>query len=301
MKIKNSRLPLVIIAVGVILTVLLYLLTAVKQSPTVTEADFELTVNYKLDGVEKTYVSKYTCRFDGHGGILEPRTRCYLGEYADYDANIYGSSYTVQEKNGYRLAIVTDFNSIYLMGDTENEYYDTVMPDPYFVVYDPDGYVYSDSLLLAMFDAEITSWVYPEPIENSFVFAGFSMIHETTMFLAILVGIFAVIACLVLVKKTAEFYGSLDTVGVVLNFLLAFLALPFMTLVVWLLTAFPTAHDAYYQIHLCVPAVTLFTLAASISCRRLGSSKLGFFIQFTGPAIFLILMAVEIFMTYVVY
>ena len=300
MKIKNSRLPLVIIAVGVILTVLLYLLTAVKQSPTVTEADFELTVNYKLDGVEKTYVSKYTCRFDGHGGILEPRTRCYLGEYADYDANIYGSSYTVQEKNGYRLAIVTDFNSIYLMGDTENEYYDTVMPDPYFVVYDPDGYIYSDSELLAMFDAEITSWVHPEPIENSFVFSGFAMINETTMLLSILVGILTVIACLVFVKK-ADIYGSLDTVGVLLNFLLAFLALPFMTLVVWLLTAFPTAHDAYYQIHLCVPAVTLFTLAASISCRRLGSPKLGFFIQFTGPAIFLILMTVEIFMTYVVY
>ena len=300
MKIKNSRLPLVIIAVGVILTVLLYLLTAVKQSPAVTEADFELTVNYKLDGVEKTYVSKYTCRFDGHGGILEPRTRCYLGEYADYDANIYGSSYTVQEKNGYRLAIVTDFNSIYLMGDTENEYYDTVMPDPYFVVYDPDGYVYSDSELLAMFDAEIISWEYPKPIENSFVFSGFAMINETTMLLSVLVGILTVIACLVFVKK-ADIYGSLDTVGVVLNFLLAFLALPFMTLVVWLLTAFPTAHDAYYQIHLCVPAVTLYTLAASISCRRLGRSKLGFFIQFTGPAIFLILMAVEIFMTYVVY
>lgn len=300
MKIKNSRLPLVIIAVGVILTVLLYLLTAVKQSPTVTEADFELTVNYKLDGVEKTYVSKYTCRFDGHGGILEPRTRCYLGEYADYDANIYGSSYTVQEKNGYRLAIVTDFNSIYLMGDTENEYYDTVMPDPYFVVYDPDGYVYSDPLILSKFDAEIISWDYPEPIENSFVFSGFAMINETTMLMSILVGILTVIACLVFVKK-ADIYGSLDTVGVVLNFLLAFLALPFMTLVVWLLTAFPTAHDAYYQIHLCVPAVTLFTLAASISFRRLGSSKLGFFIQFTSPAIFIILMAVEIFMTYVVY
>lgn len=298
MKIKNSKLPLVIILVGFVLSVVLYLVTGVKLAPTVKEAEFELTVNYTLDGEAKTYVSKYTCRFDGHGDILEPRARFYAGEYADYCEILCGGSYTVAQKDGYRLAIVTSFNDVYLMGDTENEYYDTVMQDPYFAVYEPDGSVYTDPQLLAMFDAQITSWEHPEPIENSLVFGGFSMIYETSMFLSVLAGILTVIACLVLVKKTVESYAALDIIGVVLNFLLAFLALPFMTLAVWLITAFTVAPDAYYQIHLCVPAVTLFTLAASISYRRLGRSKLGFFIQFAGPVMFIILMAIEVVITY---
>ena len=125
MKIKNSKMPLVVIAVGLVLMLLVCMLVSLKKAPTVKEAEFELTVHYTLDGEKKTYVSKYKCTFDGHGNSLDPLGRYYIGEYADYNADIYCGSYTVAEKDGYQLAILTFFNNPYIMGDTENEYYDS--------------------------------------------------------------------------------------------------------------------------------------------------------------------------------
>ena len=301
MKIKNSKMPLVVIAVGLVLMLLVCMLVSLKKAPTVKEAEFELTVHYTLDGEEKTYVSKYKCTFDGHGNSLDPLGRYYIGEYADYNADIYCGSYTVAEKDGYQLAILTFFNNPYIMGDTENEYYDSELQDPYFVVYTPDGGggAFTDQELLDMFDAEIISCEHPEPIENSFVISGLAVISETSMLVMILFGILTTVACVLLVKKEEGIkYKVLDAVGIILNLVIALVALPFVTLIVWLLQAFSGDTSILPQFHLCVPAVTIFAIAASISLRRLGRSKLGFFVQFAGPAMFLILMAIEVVITY---
>ena len=41
-----------------------------------------------------------------------------------------------------------------------------------------------------------------------------------------------------------------------------------------------------YQIALCVPFLTAFTVAASIALRRIRFTKTGFFVQFIGPVLF---------------
>ena len=291
--IKNNRLPLVIIVAGLILSVLLYLVTGIKLAPTVKEAEFELTVHYTLDGEAKNYVSKYTCRFDGHGDILDPLGRVYVGEYADYSDAVHGGSYTVASKDGYDLAIVTSFSDSYLMGDTGDEYYGNEVEDPFFVVYDADGVPSTSSALIALFDAEITSWENPTQVDNSFVFAGFAMIHETTMLLAILVGILVIVACTILVKREDVVYKTIDKLGIILNLVILFIALPFMTLIVWLMQVYSVTPESFAQFYLTIPAVTLFAIAASISLRRLGRARLGFFIQLLGPAMFLLLIVTE--------
>ena len=43
-----------------------------------------------------------------------------------------------------------------------------------------------------------------------------------------------------------------------------------------------------YQMALCLPALTAFTVAASIALRRHGFTKTAFFLPFVGPVLFLL-------------
>ena len=51
--------------------------------------------------------------------------------------------------------------------------------------------------------------------------------------------------------------------------------------------------DIVTQILLCTPAITAFTVAASIALRRNGFTKTGFFIQFAGPVLFFVPAVLE--------
>lgn len=44
--------------------------------------------------------------------------------------------------------------------------------------------------------------------------------------------------------------------------------------------------ELVYQIYLYIPAITAFTVAASIALRRVRYTKAGFFVQFIGPVLF---------------
>ena len=180
------------------------------------------------------------------------------------------------------------------MNDTKNEYYEEVLEEPYLVIYDKEGYCYEETEKLSMFDAEIISWEYPEPIENSFEFVGFSVLNEISMFCMLLIGLLILILCMIIVKKDKDVvYGVLDTLGIILNFLVGFIAFPFITIISWFIQAFQMGPDWIYQIYLCLPAITAFSLAASISLRRKGLKVTGFSIQFLSPVIIFILAVIE--------
>ena len=120
------------------------------------------------------------------------------------------------------------------------------------------------------------------------------MLHEGSMLAMILVGIAVLIACFIAVKKDEDVtYGSTDKIGVILNFAVAFAAFPFITLISWLIQAFETGPDWIYQACLCIPALILFSLAASISLRRKGFAKSGLAVQLIGPVSFVLLIALE--------
>jgi hypothetical protein len=60
----------------------------------------------------------------------------------------------------------------------------------------------------------------------------------------------------------------------------------FMTITIILMQIVVSSNDPVYQIALCVPAITAFTLAASVALRRIRYTKAGFFVQFIGPVLF---------------
>ena len=91
-------------------------------------------------------------------------------------------------------------------------------------------------------------------------------------------------------------YSAIDTIGIILNFLTVIVALPILSFAVALIQAYPTAPDWIYQVYLCIPPIIPFSLAASVSLRRKGFRMSGFFAQFLGGAILVILSVLEYFL-----
>ena len=155
---------------------------------------------------------------------------------------------------------------------------------------DEEGMEYEDAETLSNFDAQLISWEQPEPVANSFKFAGFSHLHDSSMFAMLIVGILVVIACMVIVKRDKTIpYNALDKLSIVLNFIVVFVIIPFVTAVIWLTQITVSGNELSYQLLLCVPVFTAYTVAASISLRRKGFTKAGLFVQLVIPAMIAIL------------
>ena len=144
------------------------------------------------------------------------------------------------------------------------------------------------------FAAEIISWEYPEPVENKFTFGGFALMHAGSMVAMLVVGLLTVLACVIFVKKDKSLaYNVLDTFSIVLNFAICILAIPFITFTSAFFQLTISTDGVFYQIYMCIPAVTAFAVAASIALRRKGFRKTGLFIQLVGPVIYIVPLIVE--------
>ena len=263
--------------------------------PTVTKQDFDFSITYKLDGEIKTLNGAYSSRFTGFGANgVDPLCRYYEGTYKVEGETDGDRCFTIAEKDGYKLYIVALLNDAYLMGDMENDSYESGNEAPSLEAEDKDGYQYDETELPAVFDAEIVSFEYPEPIENTFQFTGFSGLHATNTGVMTLVGILTLILCMIFVRNCDGVeYGVLDKIGIALNFAVMLFALPIIYIGAIFIQAFPTGPDWIYQAYLCVPQIAPFSIAASLALRRKGFRKIGFCIEFLAPVAEVILMVLE--------
>ena len=106
------------------------------------------------------------------------------------------------------------------------------------------------------------------------------------------IAIAALFPCMILIKKDKDIvYSKLDKVSVVLNFLIAILAFPF----IFIVSAFSEIvadTSVWQQILYLAPALTVLGIGASVALRRLGCKRTGFGIQFAGPLIFALLILI---------
>ena len=294
MKNRSLKLPIIIIAIGIVIAIAASLLVSMQKAPTITNQDFDFSITYKLDGETKTINGVYSSRFTGFGANgVDPLCRYYEGTYK-VEGEDDDRCFTIAEKDGYELYIVALLNDCYLMGDEENESYDSYTEGPTLEAEDKDGNQYDETDLPDVFDAEIVSFEYPEPIENTFCFAGFSGLYVINTGVMILIGILTLILCMVFVKKgDGVEYGVLDKIGIVLNIVAVLFALPIVYIASVFVQAYPTGPDWIYQAYLCIPQVIPFSIAASLSLRRKGFRKSGFFVQFLAPAVEVVIAVVE--------
>ena len=89
-------------------------------------------------------------------------------------------------------------------------------------------------------------------------------------------------------KKDKEIaYRTIDKVSIVLNFLIAIVAFPFIFMVS-VLSEIVADTSVWQQILYVTPALTVLGVAASVTLRRCGHRKHSLFIQFMGPILFAI-------------
>ena len=294
MKMNSLRIPALILTIGLVLSLVACLFTNVIMTPAIAEHDFKYSVTYKLNGETKTLEGVYKCIYEGFSVGEDPRDRYYTGEYTVDSQTTLSHTYTIAEKDGAELYIVTLFNDCYLMGDTKDMDYEPFLEEPYLEAVDKEGYPYDETNMPSEFTAEIISWDYPEPIENTFVFSGFSILHAGSMLAMLVVGLLTVVACMIFVKRDKTVpYKALDKLSILANFAACFLAIPFFVICIALMLATMGGEDIVTQILLCTPAITALTVAASIALRRNGFTKTGFFIQFAGPVLFFVPAVLE--------
>ena len=285
MNIKQLKLPIIILAVGIILAVLASLFTCILKEPNVKERDFAYEIIYRLDGEENTFSGVFKCRFDGYDTYDNATLRNYVGEYTQNGDALDSFFILLAQKDGTELYIVANLDAAYLMGDPDMYDSESGNEDPYLVAYDPDG---MEIELSEVFDAELISWTYPEPIENSFSFVGFSTMHALSMLAMLLVGALTAVACIIFVKKDPSVnYKSPDSISVLCNLVVGFAAIPGLSFIIWLMALAINTSSLLYQVYLCVPALTAFTIATSVVLRRKGFSTSGLVVQFVFPVLFI--------------
>lgn len=295
MKSKSLKLPIIIIAIGIIIAIVACLLQSMQKTPTVAKQDFNFSITYKLDGEAKTINGVYSSRFTGFGANgVDLLCRYYEGTYKVEGEDDGDRCFTIAEKDGYELYVVALLNDYYLMGDKENESYDSHTEGPTLEAKDKDGNQYDEADLPDVFDAEIVSFKYPEPIENTFYFTGFSGLYVVNAGVMVLVGLLTLILCMIFVRKSDGVeYRALDKIGIALNFVAVLFVLPIIYTAAVFVQAYKIGPDWLYQAYLCIPQIIPFSIAASLSLRRKGFRKTGFFIQFLAPAVEVILAVLE--------
>lgn len=291
---KSVKIPVLILAIGLVLTLVVCLFTNVILTPAITEHSFPFSVTYKLAGETKTVEGIYTCKYDGYSEGGDPDDRYYTEEYTFNGETGLSRTYTIAEKDGAEIYIVLSFNDCYLMNDTKDEGYEAFLEEPYLESLDKEGCELLPEDRPAEFAAEIVSWEYPKPIDNQYQFSGFSLMHDGSMIAMLVVGLLVVIACVIFVRKEKELrYNVLDILSIVLNCAICILAIPFITLIAAFFQIAISTDSFVYQFYMLTPVITAFGVAASIVLRRKGLRKTGFFIQFIGPALFVVPMVVE--------
>ena len=288
---KKMKLPIIILVIGLILAVASCFFTGIMKEPTIKEHGFDYSVTYSIDGEVKTHKGSYLCSFIGHDGHDDPTLRLYDGVH-NIDGNVSESSwFTVAHKDGVELSLIINLDADYLMGDPDKYEYVSGNEAPCLEATDAEGYSVEIS---EVFGAEIISWEYPEPIENSFKFVGFSRLHAISMFAMLVIAILTIIVCTIFVRKAQDIhYKTLDLFSIAANFIIGFMAIPFVTVVIFFLPLVMDSGSLMYQIYLCIPALTAFTIAASVALRRKGFAKSGFLVQFVFPVLFFAEIVVE--------
>ena len=212
MKEKMNNKPALIIAIGLFVAVVACLLTNITKVPTITQQDFHYGATYTLDGETKTLEGVYRVEFSSVGQGIDPLDRYYEGYYLEAPEMGEPPSHTIAVKDDLKLRVVFIFTDDYLMGDSlYEEYY-----EPYLAVYDEMGCEYVEEEYMSQFDAELLSWELPEPVDNTFAFGGFSILHAGSMAAMLVVAVLTLVACILFAKKGELVqYKALDKISLV--------------------------------------------------------------------------------------
>ncbi|MBR5280931.1 MAG: hypothetical protein IKU26_08205 [Clostridia bacterium] len=305
MKAKKISLTIIFLVATLIAYAVATVFCCYTTKPAIETGEFPFAITYEYKGETKTLSGVFVCTYDGSTTIHGVHER-YWDEEVRYD-NPAGLEYPhiidQNEELQTSLSVQPNMMSGYFMGDPlfEDLYADEdiAYAAPYIQYYDYKNDISlneeNQDEILASIGFKVVDFTYGEPIENSFSFSGVRY-EADNLFIFVMISLAFLVLCLIFVRKDkACSYRGLDRVGIVLNFLVGFLAVPFITIVCFLFGLVESDVELVNQITYNIPSVTILCLALSIAFRRKGFTKTGFFVQFGGIALFVLILMLPLF------
>ena len=292
MKTKKFLLPSITFIAYIIATIIFCYTT----KPAVRTGEFPFSITYEYLGETKTISGVYACEYAGSRTIFREHERFWEGEviYTEGD-------YIIFQEEMKTVAVQPNMEAGYFMGDPlYRDYYQVYgleCPKPYAEYFDYENDItisnFNQDEELAAVGFRFIDFSYAEPIENSFSFSGIRYEADNISVFVILSLLFF-LACLIFVRKDKAYtYTAFDKVGIILNFLVGILAIPFITIICFFFGIVESNTEIINQIVYNMPTFAILCLALSIVFRRKGYSKTGFFIQFVGILPFVLMLVAD--------
>ena len=272
--------------------------------PQVTQGKFPFSITYEYKGETRTLSGVFECRFDGSQTVGGEHNRHWEGKTIYANADHSETPYIVDQDDEKQttLSVQENMSAGYFMGDPlyQDYYaqYGMEQAQPFVEYYDYRNNISldgeNDDAILQSIGFKILDVTYGQPIENDFSFAGIRYEADN---ISVFIGISLafLLLCLIFVRKEQEYnYTKLDKIGLILNFVVGFVALPFISLVCVFFGLVESNVALINQITYNIPSVTICCLALSVAFRRKGISKTGFFVQFVGVALFVLILVADL-------
>ncbi len=304
MKIKNLRLPAILLVGLLVVYAILTVILCYNTKPAVSEGKFPFSITYEYLGETKTISGVYVCKFHGSETIFAEHNRYWEGEVVYTEGD-----YIVHKGEMKTLAVQPGMEAGYFMGDPLHrdhyQVYDLEGPEPHAEYYDYTNEIsitdYDQDEELAAIGFRFIDFSYAQPIENSFSFSGIEYEADNIIFFVALMLVFLIV-CIIFVRKDKEYkYSYLDKSCIIVNFIVGIVAVPFIYIICALFGLVGSRYEWIDQCIYNIPSFTILCLALSIIFRRKGYRKTGLFVQFGGGVLFAIMLLIEFILEYFVY
>lgn len=285
MKNKKLFLSAIILVVAILAIVVYSVVSSIALKPTITEGEFPFSITYELDGKTITIDEIYKARYVRNDGYADTKGRVYVGEIGNLGED--NTVYTLKKDENTRVELWTHFYPDYLMGDSEYDYFDYEAFEPRIYYYDAEETEHYDEETLLAQGVKLISFEYPTPIENSFVFSHLSYFNGTVVLPTLLIALLAVIATIIFVRKEKELkLRAIDVVSIILNFVIGFTVIPFVSILAIFIDIEGGGPELYYQVLYFIPALSMLCIAASVALRRKGYGVKALITELVGPIVF---------------
>ena len=290
MKKGKLFLSTVILASAIVITMISVMIAGISLKPTVTEQEFPFSITYELDGETVTINDVYSVHYNSDKAN---KYRVYDGKIQNKEED--NTYYLLKREENGRIELWTHFYGDYLMGDPAYDYFDEEPFEPKIYYYDAEEIEYHDEETLAEHGVKLLGFEYPEPIKNSLRFSHIVMPEGEVVFPSIVIAFLAMLATLIFVKKDPDYARKpINTVTMVFHYIIGFVAFPFFTIFAGLLNALGDIGTVMNLITYLLPALTILCITASIGLRRKLYGKSALAVQFTTPAVFVIIMIISL-------
>lgn len=303
MKTKKLSSTMIFLAITIIAYVAASVFFCYTTKPEVTTGEFPFSLTYEYKGETKTLSGVYKCEYSGSSTIHGEHNRYWNGEAKYENSENVKEPYVVEHNDELQTTLTVQENmwAGYFMGDPlHKDYYteyglDGVEPHVDYYDYKNDIALDEENKdeILESIGFKIVDFTYAEPIENSFSFSGVSY-EADNIIIFVAISIVFLLLCLIFVRKDEELqYSKLDKAGIILNFIVGALAVPFITVFCMSFGIVGSNAEIINQITYNIPSLAIICLGLSVSLRRKGFSKSGFIVQFGGILPFVIVLISE--------